>query len=58
VKSEPPSTFPALLHGHLTLQALPVSGKRVRGDFTVTFVVGTDRFDGRTAFKSFEAQVQ
>lgn len=57
VFNDPRTGFPSVERGALTLDALPEQGKRVRGDFSVTFVNGTTFANGRTAFATFEATV-
>jgi hypothetical protein len=57
VLGDPRTTFPPLAHGFLHLLTTPVQGQQVTGDFSITFVEGSDVANGRTAFGSFHATV-
>ena len=57
VQGEPNRSFPALARGEFTLDAVPESGTRLHGRFSVTFEDGTAFASGRTAFHDFEATV-
>jgi hypothetical protein len=57
VLDEPTREFPRLLRGGLTLDKALESGKKVPGEFHVTFVNGTHVYSGRTIFGRFEATV-
>lgn len=57
---EPSRDFPRMLRGGLTVDK-PLEGftpcAKVKGDFHVTFVNGTDVYSGRTVFGHFQATV-
>lgn len=58
VLDDPRRTFLALERGRLVLQREPAAGQRVSGEFSVTFVLGTEFGSGRTLFESFEGMAR
>jgi hypothetical protein len=58
VLGDPRRTFLELERGRILLNREPVAGERVSGEFSVTFVRGTEFGSGRTLFESFEGMVR
>lgn len=58
VLDDPRRTFLALERGRLLFSREPVAGQRIWGEFSVTFVRGTEFGAGRTLFESFEGMVR
>ncbi len=57
VLDEPSRNFPTIARGSLLLSGVPETGRKVAGEFNVTFANGTDVYSGRTVFGRFEATV-
>lgn len=57
VFDDPRRTFPLIRQGQLLLRSLPAPQTTVAGELSVSFVVGTQYANGRTAFSKFEAQI-
>ena len=58
VLNDPRTTFPRLQRGRLRFRAALTQGQKVNGDFSITFIDGTDSASGRTVFGDFTAVVQ
>ncbi len=55
--ADPRKTLPELEVGRLLLKDEPLSGGRLRGEFSLTFVQGIEYANGRTVFSPFTASV-
>ena len=58
VLNDPRTTFPRLQRGRLRFRGALTQGQTVNGDFSITFMDGTDPASGRTVFGDFTAVVQ
>lgn len=58
VLDEPGRSWPRIERGTFLLGNIPIEGRPVLGSFSVTFENGTEFASGRTAFDTFQAELE